>query len=101
MNFSHAESEIHAQSGRMYDPLVVDAFRTARSHILSWMDEERAPFRARASADTPCTRGLAAIFTQLHETLRSGPLNGSWVACRLRAGRDGPDGRPSLPSVNL
>ena len=42
MNFSHAESEIHAQSGRMYDPLVVDAFRKARPHILSWMDESRA-----------------------------------------------------------
>ena len=42
MNFSHAESEIHTQSGRMYDPLVVDAFRKARPDILSWMDETRA-----------------------------------------------------------
>ena len=42
MNFSHAESEIHAQSGRMYDPLVVDAFRKARPHILSRMGETRA-----------------------------------------------------------
>jgi HD-GYP domain-containing protein (c-di-GMP phosphodiesterase class II) len=45
MDFALAESEILAQSGRMYDPVVVEAFLKGRAHILSWVDGIRGNCR--------------------------------------------------------
>lgn len=41
MSFEHAEAEILAQSGRMYDPRVVRAFARGREHISSWISGMR------------------------------------------------------------
>ena len=41
MDFARAESEILAQSGRMYDPAVVGVFLGSRPSILAWMDSIR------------------------------------------------------------
>ncbi len=46
MTFEHAEAEILAQSGTMYDPRVVEAFRKGRDHIHSWITGMRGEMQA-------------------------------------------------------
>ena len=46
MTFAHAEAEILAQSGAMYDPRVVEAFRKGRDHIHSWITGMRGEMQA-------------------------------------------------------
>ena len=41
MSFAHAEAEIMSQSGKMYDPRVVRAFRQGREEVLSWIEGVR------------------------------------------------------------
>ena len=46
MSFAHAEAEIMSQSGKMYDPRVVRAFRQGREEVLSWIEGMRGEVRA-------------------------------------------------------
>lgn len=41
MSFVHAEAEIMSQSGKMYDPRVVRAFRQSREQVMSWIEGMR------------------------------------------------------------
>jgi HD-GYP domain-containing protein (c-di-GMP phosphodiesterase class II) len=46
MSFEHAEAEIMAQAGKMYDPRVVRAFQQGREQVLSWIEGMRGEVRA-------------------------------------------------------
>jgi HD-GYP domain-containing protein (c-di-GMP phosphodiesterase class II) len=46
MSYTHAEAEILAQAGRMYDPRVVEAFQRGRRQVLSWLAGVREETRS-------------------------------------------------------